>query len=58
MMQDLLTAGTRLYESPFRTEIVTQKRLINLLSQTMGYDYLGEWKEEKTTATLKKHFLG
>ena len=28
-------------------EIVTQKRLINLLSQTMGYDYLGEWKERK-----------
>ena len=28
-------------------EIFTQKRLIDLLCETMNYDYLGEWKERE-----------
>ena len=30
-------------------EIVTQKRLIQLFTENLGYDYLGDWKEDLTT---------
>ena len=38
-------------------EIVTQKRLINLLSQTMGYDYLGEWKDRENNSNIEEAYL-
>ena len=38
-------------------EIVTQKRLINLLSQTMNYDYLGEWKERENNSNIEEAYL-
>lgn len=38
-------------------EIVTQKRLIKLFTENLGYDYLGDWKERSNNNNIEEDLL-
>ena len=38
-------------------EIVTQKRLIQLFTENLGYDYLGDWKERSNNNNIEEDLL-
>ena len=37
-------------------EIMTQKRLIDLFSSQMGYDYLGDWRDRDNNSNIEEGF--
>ena len=38
-------------------EIMTQKRLIDLFSSQMGYDYLGDWRDRDINSNIEEGLL-
>ena len=40
-----------------QNEIKTQKRLIKLFQNTLGYEYLGDWKEREDNRNIEASML-
>ena len=38
-------------------EIITQKRLIELFTSQMGYDYLGDWRDRDNNSNIEEGLL-
>ena len=38
-------------------EIMTQKRLIDLFTSQMGYDYLGDWRDRDNNSNIEEGLL-
>ena len=37
-------------------EIVTQKRLIDLFTKQMGYEYLGDWRDRDNNSNIEEGY--